>query len=165
MNRVLVAGVGNLFFGDDGFGPEVVRSLGADPPAGATLKDFGIRGMHLAYELLDGYEHAILIDAAPRGNAPGTVFVMELDPAQAGGVPDPHSMDLRNVFAFMRVLGGTPPQMMLVGCEPAATGEEIGLSAAVREAIEPAAAAVRRLVAESLAAPCRREGETTWSEV
>jgi hydrogenase maturation protease len=166
VNRVLVAGVGNVFFGDDGFGPAVVRALASDPPAGATVKDFGIRGMHLAYELLDGYERAILIDAAPRGEAPGTLFLMELDPQERGGTPDAHSMDLLNVFAFMRVLGGSAPQMTLVGCEPGATDEEMGLSEAVERAIEPALTVVRRLVDESLAAPPRRQGEEiAWSEV
>src|ERR1700724_3669055 len=115
VNRVLIAGVGNMFFGDDGFGPAVAQALEPHPPAGATVKDFGIRGVHLAYELLDGYERAILIDAAQRGEAPGTLFVMELDPDERGGTPDAHSMDLRNVFAFMRVLGGSAPQMTLVG--------------------------------------------------
>ena len=74
---ILIAGIGNIFFGDDGFGCEVARVLALDPPAGAKVEDFGIRGLHLAYELLAAYEHAVLIDAVPRGETPGTLYVIE----------------------------------------------------------------------------------------
>jgi hydrogenase maturation protease len=163
---VLVAGVGNIFFGDDGFGPEVIRALTAAPPAGAKVLDFGIRGLHLAYELLDGYEHAILIDAVPRGGDPGTVYVIEPDLNVAGASPDAHRMDLQNVFAFVRTLGGEPPPVTLVGCEPSAACEGIGLSEPVARAVEPAAEIVRKLVEQPPAATLRHlEKEKSWSEV
>lgn len=153
---VLVAGVGNIFFGDDAFGSEVVRMLASQPLDGVKVEDFGIRGLHLAYELLAGYERAILVDAVPRGGAPGTLYVIEPDTAAAGGPPDAHRMDLQNVFAYVRVLGGEPPPITLVGCEPASVDEGIGLSPAVQGAIEPAAALVRRLI---------HEKEQAWSEI
>lgn len=144
---VLVAGVGNIFFADDGFGPAVVQALaGSEIPDGVKVEDFGIRGLHLAYELLAGYERAIIIDAVARGAAAGTVYAIEPEVAAKGGSPDAHRMDLQNVFNFVRVLGGEPPPITLVGCEPASVSEGIGLSPAVQEAIEPAAALVRRLM-------------------
>jgi hydrogenase maturation protease len=146
--KVLVAGVGNIFFGDDGFGPEVVRALAqSEPIAGAKVEDFGIRGLHLAYELCAGYERAIVIDAVSRGEPPGTLYVLEPDPADQGGTPDAHGMDLRNVFAFVRTLGAEAPPVTLVGCEPAAVDEGIGLSPIVTAAVDRAAALVRQLVA------------------
>jgi hydrogenase maturation protease len=146
---VLVAGVGNIFFGDDGFGPAVARALAREPRAGTKVEDFGIRGLHLAYELLAGYERAILIDAAARGGAPGTLYVIEPDPQSApAGAPDAHGMDLSNVFAFARALGGELPPVVLVGCEPAAAACGIGLSPEVESAVEPAVRLVRRLIEE-----------------
>jgi len=164
-SRVLVAGVGNIFFGDDGFGPEVARVL-ASEPLEAKVEDFGIRGIHLSYELLNGYERAILIDAVPRGGAPGTLYVIEPDVSASGnGTPNGHTMDLQNVFAFVRTLGGDAPAVTIVGCEPETTEEGIGLSAPVAAAVEGGAALVRRLREESGAAQGRREGrETTCSE-
>jgi hydrogenase maturation protease len=150
---VLVAGVGNIFFGDDGFGPAVAQALAREPLAGAKVEDFGIRGLHLAYELLAGYERAIVIDAVPRGGAPGTLYVIEPDAraAPAGG-PDAHRMDLHNVFAFARALGGEAPPVLLVGCEPSEVAEGIGLSERVERAVEGAVRLVRRLVEEPGAA-------------
>ena len=147
--RVLVAGVGNVFFGDDGFGPEVVRRLAEEPHAEAKIEDFGIRGLHLAYELLNGYQHAILVDAVPRGDAAGTLYVIEPDSDVAAATPDAHRMDLGNVFAFLRMLGGESPPITIVGCEPSAAEEQIGLSEPVQSAVQPAADLVRRLVAET----------------
>lgn len=156
---VLVAGVGNIFFGDDGFGPAVARALASEPLAGAKVEDYGIRGLHLAYELLAGHERAILIDAVARGGAPGTLYVIEPDlQAAPAGAPDAHRMDLRAVFAFMRALEGEAPPVLLVGCEPAATAEGIGLSPEVARAVEPAVELVRRLVDEPAPpAPVRAE--------
>jgi hydrogenase maturation protease len=145
---ILVAGVGNLFFGDDGFGPEVARALAREPLDGVKVEDFGIRGLHLAYELLDGYERAILVDAVPRGAAPGTLYVIEPSDETPAGPPDAHRMDVQNVFAYLRVLGGEPPPVTIVGCEPETTEPGIALSAAVTRAVEPAAALVRRLIHE-----------------
>lgn len=150
--KLLVAGVGNIFFGDDGFGPEVARALAADPIDGVKIEDYGIRGLHLAYELLAGYDKAILIDAVPRGGLPGALYVLE---PELGGspaaTPDAHRMDLGNVFAFMRSIGGEPPAIVIVGCEPSAIAEGIGLSRSVQDSVRPAVELVRRLVAESLA--------------
>jgi hydrogenase maturation protease len=157
--RVLVAGVGNVFFGDDGFGPEVARALLSDPPPATKIEDFGIRGLHLAYELLAGYERAILIDAAPRGDVPGTLYVIDAGNEEASGTPDAHRMDVQNVFAYVRLLGGDPPPVTIVGCEPQALEMEIGLSEAVTRSIASAATLVRRLVAEQLAsALCESTG-------
>jgi hydrogenase maturation protease len=149
--RILVAGIGNVFFGDDGFGPEVARALLREPPAGATVEDFGIRGLHLAYELLAGYERAIFVDAVPRGNAPGTLYVIEPEGEVATGAPDAHRMDVQNVFAYVNVLGGAAPPVTIVGCEPQTTEPGMELSAPVRGSVEAAAALVRRLIDERLA--------------
>ena len=154
--RVLVAGVGNVFFGDDGFGPEVAQRLVHAPPDEVKVEDFGIRGLHLAYELLNGYERAILIDAVPRGDRPGTIYVIEPEGEVPASTPDAHSMDLGNVFGYLRVLGGAPPPLTIVGCEPETVEPGMGLSPAVRQALEPALAVVRRLIDEHLA-PQRRE--------
>lgn len=143
---VLVAGVGNVFFGDDGFGPEVARVLAQRPPPDTTVEDFGIRGIHLAYELLAGYARAILIDAAPRGEAPGTLYVIEPSTEPARASPDAHRMDVQNVFAYLQMLGGTAPPITIVGCEPASIEPGIALSPAVADAVDGAAQLVRRLI-------------------
>ncbi len=151
--RVLVAGIGNIFFGDDGFGCEVARRLAREPlEPGVKVEDFGIRGLHLAYELLAGYDRALLVDAAPRGGAPGTLYAIEPEVEASGAAPDAHRIDVRNVFAFLRLLDGDPPPITIVGCEPATVEPGIGLSAAVTRSVEPAAALVRRLLAEQRAA-------------
>lgn len=160
--RVLVAGVGNVFFGDDGFGPEVARVLADEPVDGAKVEDFGIRGLHLAYELLNGYERAILVDAVPRGDVPGTLYVIEPDRNVAVTAADAHRMDLGNVFAYLRMLDGEPPPITIVGCEPETVEPGMGLSAAVAGSVGGAAALVRRLVDQQLAAQAR---ETTGGSV
>jgi hydrogenase maturation protease len=147
--RILVAGVGNIFFGDDGFGPEVARALQRDPPAEAKVEDFGIRGLHLAYEMLAGYDRAILIDVVPRGDAPGTLYVIEPDVETPREAPDAHRMDVQNVFAYVRVLGGEPPPVTIVGCEPLTTESGMDLSEPVQRSVAAAAALVRRLIAEA----------------
>jgi len=144
--RVLVAGVGNVFFGDDGFGPEVARALAQAPVPHAKVEDFGIRGLHLSYELLDGYDHAIIVDAVPRGDVPGTLYVIEPDATVVPSTPDAHRMDLGNVFAYLRVLGGEPPPVTIVGCEPENVEPGMGLSPAVARSVDGAAALVRRLI-------------------
>lgn len=147
--RILVAGVGNVFFGDDAFGVEVVRRLAPVKfPDGVTVVDFGIRGMHLAYEITSGYDVVIFVDAVSgRGGGPGTVYVIEPEVEQSGGrVPDAHGMDLENVLAFVRRLGGSDAAFFIVGCETADAREGMGLSPAVAAAIPAAAAAVENLV-------------------
>ena len=153
MSRILVAGVGNVFLGDDGFGVEVARRLvGQTFPPGVEVADFGIRGMHLAYELLRGYDTLILVDAAPRGEAPGTVFVLEPDfddadaRGESGFVLDAHGMDPEVVLGILTDLGGTRPRVLIVGCEPADVEERMGLSTPVERAVDDAVRVVRELV-------------------
>jgi hydrogenase maturation protease len=152
---ILVVGVGNVFRGDDGFGPQVAAQLERAPlPAWVTVRDFGIRGLHLAYELLDPPARLIIVDVVSRGDAPGTLYVIEpfLDgQALPDGVPDAHGVDLSTVFATLRGLGGTVPPVLVVGCEPATLDEAMGLSAPVEAAVEPAVRLVHTLLQRELA--------------
>ena len=142
--RILVAGVGNIFFGDDAYGCEVIRRIqGREWSPDVRVVDFGIRSTHLAFELMSGYEGAILIDAVPRGGEPGTLYVIEPDVRPASATPDAHTMDLSSVFAFMRTLEGNAPQIIIIGCEPGNTGEGIGLSPPVERAVEQTRSLVR----------------------
>lgn len=153
-NPILVAGIGNIFLGDDGFGPEVVRALSSDDlPAGVGLVDYGIRGMHLAYDLLEGYDGLVLIDAVPGPCQPGTIRVLEVgeDDLGAGGL-DAHGMDPATVLSSLRALGGRLPRTFVVGCVPADLDEGIGLSPPVAAAVADAAATVHALLADELAA-------------
>jgi hydrogenase maturation protease len=156
---MLVAGVGNVFLGDDGFGVEVVRRLAAEPqPDGVRVADFGIRGLHLAYEMLDGYDTTILVDATPRGGAPGDLHLIEVGaedlPAAAtsdelvaqGAVLDAHAMTPDAVLALLVTLGGAPGRVLVLGCEPAAVHEEMGLSPSVAAAVDVALAELRVLI-------------------
>jgi hydrogenase maturation protease len=154
-SRILVAGIGNIFHGDDGFGSEVARRLQVRPrPEGVTVADFGIRGFDLACALMDGYDAAILIDVVRRGGAPGTVYVIEPDVRAAPGGPalETHGMNPARVLDLVRSLGGSPPCLRLIGCEPAILGTEdeviMGLSGPVTAALEPAIQRVESLVAE-----------------
>jgi hydrogenase maturation protease len=150
---VLVAGIGNLFLGDDGFGPEVVRRLAEseDLPAHVRVVDYGIRGMHLAYDLLDGYQALVLVDALPGAGEPGELTVLEVGPDDLGsGDFDPHGMAPVAVLASLRQLGGTLPATYLVGCQPASLAEGIGLSDVVSAAIPKATAAVLALLGERM---------------
>ena len=149
--RTLVAGVGNIFLGDDGFGCEVARRLAAarSLPDGVKVEDFGIRGLHLAYELLDGYDVLILVDTMGRNEDPGTLTVMEVDPNVEGGVaPDAHDMDPATMLALLTDMGGKVGRVLVVGCEPAEVGEGIGLSDPVAAAVEEAMGVVHELVVE-----------------
>jgi hydrogenase maturation protease len=146
MTRVLVAGIGNVFFGDDGFGVEVARRLAAEPlPDGVEVLDVGIRGLHLAYRLLDGYDLVVAVDAVSRGGAPGTVYVLEPELDSEPVRTDAHAVNLRSVVAMARTLGGRPGRVLLVGCEPAELDEGMGLSAVVATAIEPAVRRIRQI--------------------
>lgn len=148
--RVLVAGIGNLFFGDDGFGPEVVRQLAAQEPVpDVRIVDYGIRGMHLAYDLLDGYDALVLVDALPGDGAPGELSVLEVGADDLGsGDFDPHGMAPVAVLASVSQLGGTLPPTYVVGCRPSSIEEGIGLSAPVAAAVPRAMAAVREVLCE-----------------
>jgi hydrogenase maturation protease len=166
---VLVAGIGNVFLGDDGFGVEVIRRLLAEPeplPAGVRAADYGIRGVHLAYELLDGYDALVLVDALPQGGAPGTVYVFEPDPVGPdpdGPAIDAHDMNPQAVLGHVRALGGTVARVIVVGCEPADVTDRMGLSPAVAAAVEPAVHTVREVAAE-LAAQTPQPAQTDSTE-
>lgn len=157
--RVLVACVGNIFLGDDGFGVEVARRLaGEGLPEWVRVEDFGIRGVHLAYEVLEGYETLILVDAAPRGERPGTVYVIEPEIDPEAGAPggdlahaammDAHGMQPDTVLALLDSLGGRAGRVLVVGCEPATVEEGIGLSEPVARAVDQAVHAIRDLIDE-----------------
>jgi hydrogenase maturation protease len=163
--RVLIAGVGNVFLGDDGFGVEVARRLAAaDLPDWAHVVDYGIRGMHLAYDLANGYESAILIDATPRGGEPGTIYVIEPDlsgpPAAAGadgglaGNPmfNAHGMQPDVVFGMLGMLDAGSRQVLVVGCEPASVDYGMGLSRPVAGAVDEAVRVVLDLISAAAAA-------------
>jgi hydrogenase maturation protease len=171
--RTLVAGIGNVFFSDDAFGVEVAHRLAGRPaPHGVRFEDYGIRGIHLAYELLEGYDTLVLIDAVPMGEPPGTLAVIEPEvPAQlsdAGGRPvaggvhgngegadaglppvDAHTMSPDIVLATLARLGGSVGRIVIVGCQPAELKEGMGLSPAVAAAVDAAADLCLAVVADS----------------
>ncbi len=153
--RILVAGIGNIFLGDDGFGVEVVRRLaGRELPEGVEVVDFGIRGLDLAYALQRDYDLVVFVDAVPRGEEPGTVYLIEPEIEDDGEVSlDTHGMDPVKVIKFARTLGPTPARTFVVGCEPQTIicGEDyeemlMELSEPVRAAVDEAADLVASLV-------------------
>jgi hydrogenase maturation protease len=154
--RILVAGIGNVFLGDDGFGVEVVARLaGRRLPGGVEVADYGIRGFDLACALMDGYDAAILVDAMPRGEPPGTLCVLEaeLDDVDGAEPVNGHGLDPVEVFRLVRRFGGTLPPTYVVGCEPATLdaepdgGMELSqpVAAAVDEAVDLVGALVDRI--------------------
>jgi hydrogenase maturation protease len=151
--RTLVAGTGNVFLRDDAFGVEVARLLADRPrPAGVEIADFGIRGVHLVYELLNGCDLFVLVDAAPLGHEPGTVTVMEVDPADhpatgEAALVDAHSLSPDAIFSMLASLGGRPGRILVVACEPADVSEGMGLSDPVRAALPHAVRAVEDILA------------------
>jgi hydrogenase maturation protease len=146
--RVLVAGIGNIFLGDDGFGSAVVDRLARRPlPECVRVEDYGIRGVHLAHDLLGGgYETVILVDAVARGGSPGTLYVIEPERVAGGGDADAHAMTPDAVLAYVERLGGATGRVLVVGCEPATVDPEMGLSAPVSAALDEAVEMVSRLV-------------------
>jgi hydrogenase maturation protease len=176
--RILVAGIGNIFLGDDGFGVEVVRRLAERVlPKGVQVVDFGIRGMDLVYALLEEHDTVLFVDAAPCGGRPGDLYVIEPQIQENGQVTlDAHGMNPVKVLALARAMGAPPVRTVVIGCEPetslpAMDGDEVrvGLSAPVRTAVEEAVHLVMELV-ETLCAehaeipkgsfkPFRTEGE------
>jgi hydrogenase maturation protease len=158
--RVLVAGIGNVFMADDGFGVEVAKALAdRDLPAGVDVVDFGIRGMDLVFALGEGYDIAVFVDAVPRGDDPGSLFVIEPE-IHADGEPvmlDAHGMDPVKVLQLAGQLGPVPERILVVGCEPQVrmSGDEedlVGdLSEPVRAAVAPAADLVESLLGDLLA--------------
>nr|WP_221475719.1 hydrogenase maturation protease [Sphaerisporangium rubeum] len=148
----MVAGVGNVFLGDDGFGVAVARELaGRDLPDGAVVADFGIRGVHLAYELTGGgYDAAILVDLAPRGDPPGTLYVLRPTEGDlTGALFDAHDMNPEAVLALAGTLGEMTIPVLLVGCEPATTAPGMDLSPPVAGAVPRAAGLVLELLRQS----------------
>ena len=150
--RILVAGIGNIFLGDDGFGPAVAEALLARSwPAHVQVADFGIRGMDLAFALTSGIDAAILVDAVARGGTPGTLYAIEPD---TGAPPmlEGHAMDPARVLAFAATLGTPPDVVRIIGCEPLQLDDDgdiaVGLSPPVAAAIAPATDMVAALVAE-----------------
>jgi hydrogenase maturation protease len=146
VKRVLVAGIGNIFFGDDAFGCEVASQLAKrNLPDGVTVRDFGIRGYDLAYAMMDGYDATILIDAAPRGEESGTVYLLRLDSDKIDNgeaeIADGHDLTPVRVLQLVRSLGGEVTDLYLVGCEPSKTDGEpaMGLSEEVCRAVPVAA--------------------------
>jgi len=153
MSRILVAGIGNIFLGDDGFGVEVAQRLRDQPLGdGVEVVDFGIRGIHLAYELAGGrYDAAILVDAVAQGGRPGTLYAIEPDPNAGDGetaVADAHTLTPDAVLAWIRHIGGAPERVIVVGCEPATVEESMGLSESVSSAVDRAIEVIRDLVVQ-----------------
>jgi hydrogenase maturation protease len=153
---ILVAGIGNIFQGDDAFGVEVVQRLLRDPlPPDVKVVDFGIRGVDLTYALMDGHDTVVLVDAAARGEAPGTVSLVECDrPATApldAPIISAHDLDPGKVMQLVQALGGNCRRVLLVACEPADCGGDegrMGLTPPVAAAIEPAIEMIHNLLAE-----------------
>jgi hydrogenase maturation protease len=164
--RTLVACLGNIFLSDDGFGVEVARRLARhELPDGVRVTDYGIRGMHLAYDLAEGFDNTILVDATQRGGQPGTVYLIEPEPPTDLDGPDPaddgtgtmlasmsllnaHGMQPDLVLSLAGTLGAAAGRVLVVGCEPATLDEGIGLSAPVAAAVDDAVRMVTKLVTE-----------------
>jgi hydrogenase maturation protease len=143
--RMLVAGVGNIFRGDDGFGSAVIAWLAGHGahrwPDWLLLEDFGIRGVHLAYELLDGYDDLVLVDTMHREGPPGTLYVVQPDVTslpQGSSLLDAHDMAPEAVLALVPALGGHLGRVTVVGCEPASLADGIGLSETVAARVSEA---------------------------
>jgi hydrogenase maturation protease len=159
--KILIAGIGNIFLADDGFGVEVVCRLARQSfPPGVKVTDFGIRGFDLAYALMEGYEITILVDAYPGEGEPGTLFVVEpevgdLNPAATPqGLVEPHAMNPMQVLRMAASMGGRLKKILLVGCVPATLGPEeghMGLSVPVAAAVDQAAKLIESLVTRILA--------------
>lgn len=161
--RVLVACIGNIFLGDDGFGVEVAkRLLDRDWPDDVRVVDYGIRGFDLAFALMDGYDATIFVDATERGGKPGTLYLIEPDLAEledAAARPtmvEPHGMNPMKVLQMARSMGAEFKRVLLVGCEPETFGPEdeglMGLSKPVESAIDEAVRMIESLIAEFLEA-------------
>jgi hydrogenase maturation protease len=159
VSAILIAGVGNIFLGDDGFGVEVALSLlRRQLGEGVVVKDFGIRGFDLAYALLDSWDAVVMVDALARGNAPGTLYVVEPDLAGLGSAAsaaiNPHGMDPVQVLNLAASMGTICAKVLVLGCEPQDFGDELegrmGLSAPVQAAVEEASNLVEELVGRIL---------------
>lgn len=172
--KILIAGVGNIFLGDDAFGSEVARRLLQRPwPGNVRVEDFGIRGFDLTFALSDGYDTVILIDATPRGGLPGTIYTIEPDlselerAAPESAAVETHGMNPMRVLAVAHALGAEWKKIVLVGCEPSPETidpegpGEMGLSGPVRRAVDEAASMIEVLVAGIAAERSRVAKRTT----
>jgi hydrogenase maturation protease len=155
--RILIACIGNIFLGDDGFGVEVAKRLMRRKlPGEAQVVDFGIRGFDLAYALMDGYDVTIFVDATQRGGEPGALYVIEPDLEGLDGqamLVDAHGMNPMKVLGLARSMGAEFRRILVVGCEPATLGPEegqMGLSEPVEAAVDEAAGLIESLVAATL---------------
>ncbi|HWI04689.1 MAG TPA: hydrogenase maturation protease [Acidimicrobiales bacterium] len=161
--RIFVVGVGNIFLGDDGFGVEVATRMRRRPvPDGVRVEEYGIRGVHLAYALLEGgFDLVVLVDTLDVGEEPGAVSVFESELGDAGEVlPDAHDLDPASVMGLLAGLGGSVGRMLVVGCQPSNLEERIGLSPAVEAAVEEAITVVEELVQEQLSTYIGKEHRT-----
>lgn len=165
--KVLVAGIGNVFLGDDAFGVEVVKLLAQRPiPVDVSVVDFGIRSYDLAYALMDEWDLAILVDALPRGGEPGTLYTIEPELSRSADAPtgfDAHTMNPVAVLQLVSALGGRTGKLLVVGCEPAAVEPDeqgsMGLSPQVQTAVPEAVRMVEELIARA-----RSEVTAAWAE-
>jgi hydrogenase maturation protease len=171
--KILIACIGNIFLGDDGFGTEVARRLAGRPLApGVILKDFGIRALDLTYALLDPHDLVILVDACPRGGKPGTVYLVEPDPVESntldGARLETHAMNPMSVLRVVKAMGSAQGRILLVGCEPADIGSneegKLGLSGPVEAAVDEAIALIETLVSWTLDADVGQVGNLRESQ-
>ncbi len=154
--KILVAGVGNAFLRDDGFGGKVAERLSQrELPPGVEVFDFGTGGLDLAYEVMRGYHGLVLVDASRQGEEPGTLYVMEPDesqfegPIEDGETIDPHGMDPQTVLRFVKAVGGWPGKVVVIACEPGAVEEMgFGLSKEVEDSVDGAVELVLSTVEE-----------------
>jgi hydrogenase maturation protease len=164
--RILVAGVGNAWLRDDGFGGEVARRLdGMELPAGVAVMDAGTGGLDLAYEVMRGYDGLVLVDVSRQGGEPGTLYVMEPDEAsidagiEDGDTINPHAMDPQTMLRFVKSVGAWPGRVVVIACEPAEVGElGFGLSEQVQAAVERALDLVAETIGELQAAVLEEAG-------
>jgi hydrogenase maturation protease len=156
IKQILVAGIGNAWLRDDGFGGEVAKALGErELPDGVSVVDFGSGGLDLAYEVMRGYDALILVDVSRQGEPPGTLYVMEVEAADVDGeiadgqMLDPHGMDPQTVLRFVKYTGGWPGRVFVVACEPEVVEDVgLGLSSAVQASVERAVTVVLETIAE-----------------
>jgi hydrogenase maturation protease len=146
--RILVAGIGDICLGDDGFGCEVVRRLaGSELPQGVVVVNYGIRGLHLAYDLLQHWSQLILVDALPDSGAPGRVLTFEIDPEHLGVAEvDPHDVGPQTMLSSLRALGGQIPPTVLIGAQVRNVDDHVGLSAEMEAAVPIAIDAIQSLL-------------------
>lgn len=154
--RVMIAGVGNIFLKDDGFGSAVIKRINAKEfGEEIEIKDFGIGGLKLAYDLMKGYDALILIDASQRGEEPGTLYVLEPEEKEVesdleqGGPIDPHGADPATILRFVKALGAWPGRVIIIACEPDTVEDfQIGLSKQVNAAVDKAMELVKEIISE-----------------